>query len=78
MILLAVFIFILSQLLQDPNEVKNKQRKWLRENSIPLIVWWSPIMTGYSSTHMCDSKYFCKFTTNRDEMDKAAVSYKLL
>lgn len=71
-ILLALFAFILGQILQN-HEEKKLQRKRQRSDGIPLVIWWTPIMKDYVETRMCD-KYFCKFTSDRREKDRAKVS----
>lgn len=65
--MLAAVGFIIGQLWKDPH----KGMQWQSEN-MPVVIWWTPLMNDYTENRVCD-KYFCKFTTNRKEQDKAKV-----
>ncbi|KAI8119411.1 Alpha-(1,3)-fucosyltransferase B [Lucilia cuprina] len=67
-ILIALIVIILGQLWQDHDEKKSHVKGGA--DGVPLIIWWTPLMSGYTETRMCD-KYICKFTALRDEVDKA-------
>lgn len=71
---LSLVVFILSQLLQGEDEKKHHELKsTTKRNGIPLVIWWTPLLTGYSETRMCDIN-FCKFSTERQDVDNADVS----